>query len=372
MSISKRKRIGLDARLAYRRGVGTYTANLILALAKIKPGHQFFIFNAPENLKNQVHNPSFNWIEVPFPNAAYYEQILLPRAARKSGVDFLHYTDNTATLFDPIPFVLTLHDMMHLRSMSDVRAHPSIKQRFLHLYKKWVVPRSIARARAILTVSEYSKSQIISLGGANPEQVRVTLEGVDRDLFKNERRKNTGLFKILVHGAADDRKNITNILKAAQRLVTMGRKFQMIVIGMDKTELGWTHYIQDVLDLQIGAYVEWVGPIPLDMLNNVYAESDLFLYPSRMEGFGLPVLEAFACGVPVVTSNTTSLPEVAGKAALLVDPEDPEAIARAVVKIMDDPRFRERFIREGLIRSKEFTWEKTARETSEVYEQVRC
>jgi glycosyltransferase involved in cell wall biosynthesis len=106
-------------------------------------------------------------------------------------------------------------------------------------------------------------------------------------------------------------------------------------------------------------------------LNQVYAESDLFLYPSLLEGFGLPVLEAFVCGVPVVTSNSSSLPEVAGDAALLVDAQNPEAIAKAVRQVMEKPALCRRLVARGFERSKQFTWEKMARETLKVYEGVR-
>ncbi|HTC19730.1 MAG TPA: glycosyltransferase family 1 protein, partial [bacterium] len=123
--------------------------------------------------------------------------------------------------------------------------------------------------------------------------------------------------------------------------------------------------------LGIGNQMEWAGNVPSEMLTHVYAEADLFLYPSRLEGFGLPLLEAFACGVPVIASNTTSLPEVAGDAALLIDPESPQAIAKAVKQMMEKPALRRRYIQRGLKRAKLFTWEKTARLTLKVYEEEK-
>jgi glycosyltransferase involved in cell wall biosynthesis len=367
---SKPLHIGIDARLAYRRGVGTYAANLILALSKIDRKNRYSIFNAPHALRSQISSSRFNWVTVPFSNAAYYEQVLLPRAAREQGVGLLHYTDNSATAIDPIPFVVTLHDTMHTRPLAQVRPKATFRNRLVDGYKKWSIARSAPRAKAVLTVSEFSKSQILAHMGIDGTKVFVTPEGVDRRLFQKASRKPSKLFKILAHGAADERKNIPNILKAVKILADQGKKFQVIILGMDEAELKCTNYMDQVVSLRIGSLLEWAGNVPFEMLSHVYAEADMFLYPSRLEGFGLPVLEACSCGVPVIASNTTSLLEVAGDAALLVDPESPQAIAKAMKQMMEKPVLRRRYIQRGLKRAKLFTWEKTARLTLNVYERV--
>lgn len=368
---SKPLHIGIDARLAYRRGVGTYTANLILSLEKADRKNRYTLFNAPDSLKKKLKNPRFHWVDVPFSNAAYYEQVLLPQAARARGVDFLHYTDNSATAIDPIPFVVTLHDTMHTRPLSQVRPQAAFRYRLVYAYKKWAIARSVPRARAVLTVSEFSKGQILKDMHLESEKVFVTHEGVDRGFFKKIPHRSSGLFKILAHGAADERKNIPNILKAMKILAGRRKNFQLVILGMDEAELKCTPYLEEEMNLELGNRVEWAGNVPFELLPLVYSETDLFLYPSRLEGFGLPVLEAFACGIPVITSNTTSLPEVAGNAALQVDPESPEAIAKAAARMMDKPALRRRYIQKGLNRAKQFTWEKTARKTLEVYEGMR-
>ncbi len=367
---NKSLHIGIDTRLAYRRGVGTYAANLILALSKIDRKNHYSIFNAPHVLRSQISSSRFSWVTVPFSNAAYYEQVLLPRAAREQGVQLLHYTDNSATALDPIPFVVTLHDTMHTRPLAQVRPKAAFRHRLIDAYKKWAISRSTSRAKAVLTVSEFSKGEILKNMKIDGTRVFVTPEGVDRRLFKKVSRKPSKLFKILAHGAADERKNIPNILKAVKILADRGKKFQVIILGMDEAELKCTNYMNQVVSLGIGNLLEWAGNVPSEMLSRVYAESDLFLYPSRLEGFGLPVLEAFACGVPVIASNTTSLPEVAGDAALLIDPESPQAIAKAVKQMMEGSVLRRRYIQRGLKRAKLFTWEKTARLTLKVYERV--
>jgi len=363
-------KIGFDARLAYRRGVGTYTANLLLALSRVDRKNHYTVFNAPESLRGQIPNPRFEWVELAFGNPAQYEQWLLPRAARERGLDFLHYTDNSGTTFTDFPYVLTLHDAMHVRPLSRVRPKPSLWYRLVYAYKQWSVPRSARAAKQILTVSQFSKQEIMRTTGVPEEKITVTLEGVDRKAFAQTRRKLTKLFKILVHGAADERKNLSNILKAAQIWKTKNLPFQILIVGMDEAELKSTHYLQDVIDLDLGSMLEWAGNVTHDILRAIYADVDLFLYPSRLEGFGLPVLEAFSSGVPVVTSNTTSLPEVAGNAAALVDPENPHDIAECVEKLYRKPALRKALVAKGLARAKQFTWEKTAQLTLPVYERM--
>jgi len=364
------KRIGIDARLAYRRGVGTYTANLVLALAQVDPLNEYFLFNAPDRLKSQINNPRFKFVEVPCQNAAYYEQVLLPKAAKAEGVQLLHYVDNSCSLFTDLPIVLTLHDAMYTRPLKAVRLKPTFRQRFIYAYKKWFIPKSAWFAKKVITVSAYSKERIVKATGVSAEKVTVTLEAVDHRLYQKSAHKPAGLFKIVVHGAADDRKNISNILKAAKLLASRKKSFQMLVIGMDKAELACTPYERQALELGLEPYVKWMGNVPAEKMIQTYHDEDLLLYPSRLEGFGLPVLEAFACGTPVITSNTTSLPEVAGKAALLVNPEDPADIADAVQKAMEKPALRKQLMERGLKRAKLFTWEKTAKETLSVYESI--
>jgi glycosyltransferase involved in cell wall biosynthesis len=360
--------IGIDARLAYRRGVGTYTANLVKALSRLDRRNRYTIFNAPEILRRESNSPRFDWVQVPYSNAAYYEQVLLPRAARNKGMDFLHYTDNSGTVLGRIPFLLTLHDAMYIRPLSQVRPRAGFRERLVDAYKKWAIPRSALSAGAVLTVSEYSKARILAHTGLASQKVFVVPEGVDRGSFRPKPRKPSGTFRILVQAAADERKNLSNILKAVEQLSAQVPGFRLTAVGMDREELKRSPHLREALPLEKKGFLEWAGNLSLENLKRAYAKADLFLYPSRLEGFGLPILEAFACGLPVVASNTTSIPEVAGNAALLVDPEDPRAIAGAVKRMMGDGELRRSFIRRGLRRVRDFTWEKTARGTLSVYE----
>lgn len=364
-------KIGIDARLAYRRGVGTYAANLIKTLLKLDLKNEYFIFNAPDFFKKQFRTARVQWVDLGLTNAALYEQWDLPAAARKRGIDFLHYIDNSATVFSSFPYLLTLHDVMYNRPLAAVRPHPTLRQSLIHFYKRMVIPYSVLRAKKILTVSEYSKTEIFEQLGVSPRKIHVTPEGVDRALFKPRRPTAPGReWKILIHGAADERKNVYRVFQAAWRWMKRGKKFQLFIQGMDEAELKCTDYLEQAELLGISPYIQWMGNVSREELAQSYAQVDLFLYPSLLEGFGLPVLEAFACGTPVVASNATALPEVAGNAALLVDPQSPEAIARAVEQVMTRPTLRKQLIARGLRRAREFNWEKTARLTLQAYEEL--
>jgi glycosyltransferase involved in cell wall biosynthesis len=259
---------------------------------------------------------------------------------------------------------------MYIRPLKAVRMKPSFRQKLVYAYKRWFIPKSAWFAEKIITVSTYSKEQIAKETKVPADKITETLEAVDHHLDKKTRHKSKGLFKILVHGAADDRKNLSNILQAVKLLASQKKAFQVLIIGMDKEELSYTLYERQALELGLEPYVKWMGNIPSEKLVEMYHGVDLLLYPSRLEGFGLPVLEGFSCGVPVITSNTTSLPEVAGDAALLVDPENPKAVAEAVVKLMEKPALRRQLVERGLKRAKLFQWDKTAKETLAVYESV--
>jgi len=362
-------KIGIDARLSYRRGVGTYVANLIQSLLKIDLNNEYYLFNAPDFFKKRFRAARIQWVDLGLTNAAFYEQWDLPRAAQKHGLDFLHYIDNSATVMSAFPYLLTLHDVMYTRPLSAVKLKPSLRQRFVHQYKKMVIPFSAIKARRILTVSEYSKQEIFQHFGISPRKIFVTPEGVDLIQFQRVKSHAIGReWKILVHGAADERKNIQGVFQAAWRWAKRGHRFQLMIQGMNEVELRSTHYVEQAEELGLSPYIKWMGNVAREDLAASYAQADLFLYPSLMEGFGLPLLEAFACGVPVVTSNTTALPEVAGKAAFLVNPEDPEEIAQAVKQVMTRPALRKRLIARGLKRARLFTWLKTAWLTLEAYE----
>ncbi len=365
-------KIGIDARLAFRRGVGTYVAQLIQALAALESRHQFFIFNAPEELKKRINQPSFDFIQIKKIQPAYYEQVQLPRLAQSLKLDGLHYVDNSAPIGGITPFVVTLHDTMFLRPLSEVRPRATWYQRLSDYYRKWVIPRGAKKARLVLTISQFSKNEIIEKLAISEKQIKVIAEGVDRSQFppRRFRTKRSKIPQLLIQGASDSRKNVATILKTLQWLKQRNYSMSLKVIGMDQKELQKTDYPRQAYQLGIASQVQWLGWVESSRLAQLYAESDIFVYPSKWEGFGLPVLESFACGTPVITSQTTSLPEVAGEAALLVDPESPESIGQAILKIIQHPAMRRHLVQKGFRRLRLFSWHHTACQTLLAYQEA--
>jgi glycosyltransferase involved in cell wall biosynthesis len=377
-------RIGFDARLAWRRGVGTYTANLLLALSRVDSYNDYFVFGAPPDLKKAIANKRFKYLDPAVEHVsrlfrslarhpAFYEQFWLPGMLLKHELDLLHYTDNSATVTADVPYVVTVHDTMFRRPLSEAYPRATFRQRLVDLYKKAVVPLAARNALAVLTVSEYSKKDIVKELRVPEERVFVTLEGVDREVFsppvrgvKNAGKKG-GQPVVLVHGAEDERKNVFNILKAASILLKKGRPVTVMILGMDEKSLERCGVARHIREWGLTPYLQPMGYVSGKLLPETYRRADVFLYASRWEGFGLPVLEAFACGVPVVASNATSLPEVAGEAALLVNPEKPGEIADAVERVIAKPAAARALVRKGFARVKQFTWDRTARMTIDVY-----
>ena len=177
----------------------------------------------------------------------------------------------------------------------------------------------------------------------------------------------TGSF-ILFVGNISPRKNILALLQAFNKLKKRGIKHKLVIAG--KKDQRYEQVLKTLNELNLGGEVIFTGYVPEEDLPKLYNAADLFVYPSLYEGFGLPILEAMACGTPVVASNVSSLPEVAGDAGLLVNPQDVDALTNAMYKVLTDDKLKESLIDKGLERAKFFSWEKTARETLEVYKEV--
>jgi glycosyltransferase involved in cell wall biosynthesis len=232
----------------------------------------------------------------------------------------------------------------------------------------------MAGADRIIADSEYTKADIIRFYSISEEKVDVVHLGVDEQRGPQESSETQAVLErygicspYLLHvGRVEKKKNLCRTLEAfASIKKRLTDPIQIVLAGSPGPGGEEVFEVIDRLDLK--ADVRLVGYARPEDLAALYSEATVFLFPSLYEGFGMPILEAMACGTPVLTSNVTSLPEVAGDAALQVDPLDVESIAQGLLRLLEDPRLREQYIRKGFERIKEFTWEKTARETMAVY-----
>jgi len=254
------------------------------------------------------------------------------------------------------PSVVTVHDLIPLIIKSERKSS-------FNFYFKFMM-KMAKRASHFIANSKSTKNDLIGLLKIPERKISVTYLGVDHKKFFPLKKKKHKKFIIGYVGGLGKRKNVEMLLKVAKKLENEN---VLIKIAGKGPQLNKLTRIKNQLNLK---NVEFVGFIPENELNEFYNSLDLFIFPSLYEGFGLPVLEAMACGVPIIASNTSSLPEIVGGAGILVDPNGTDEIAEAVERVMKDSSLREKMAKRGLERAKTFSWEKTAKETLKVYERI--
>jgi glycosyltransferase involved in cell wall biosynthesis len=372
--------VGIDGRFLHvRRGIGNIVHNLVEALARLPAPPELHIY--VQGLSGLDVPPAKGPVQFrAVPHAPYllWEQLLVPRAAARDGVDLLHSPANTGPLWIPAGMtqVVTVHDVMFSLPPTRVGRSPSAYQRLGRRYRRAVVPRVARRAAAVITDSEHSLADVGQVLGVAAERihlVRPAAGGEFRVLEAEEVRRSlppavpAEARYALVLGAVDPRKNTALVLEAFARFRDSGsHDHRLVLAGLDR--LAEAALRRRASELGIASQVTPLGFVTPAELVALYNGASMFLYPSRYEGFGLPVLEAMACGTPVVASCTTSIPEVAGSAAILVEPTDLDALVRAMRLVAEHEPTRRRLREAGLRRAAAFSWDRAARETLAVYE----
>jgi glycosyltransferase involved in cell wall biosynthesis len=375
-------RIGIDARFLTHPQVGgfkTYTANLLRVLPAVdqRNSYVFYVDRPPELSLRYGPNVTVRVVPgtAPLVGMPLREQLSLARHASRDRLDLFHAPAATAPLQLPCPLIVTLHDMFWARPPA---AGASVRRRLMDRYYQ-IVPRLAARRAArLLTISQAAKDTIVRALGVGPEQVQVTHLGfglafraLPQEVARaalGERLGAAGPF-VLAIGSADPRKNLPALLAAYAALpAELRERFELLIV--------WTHQrlaaatAAEAERLGVGQRVRFLSGVSDEELALLYSAAELFAFPSLFEGFGLPPLEAMACGTPVVASNGSSLPEIAGDAALLVDTSDPACIAAALARLLGDRQLRETMRARGLCRAAGFSWLDCARSTVAAYEEV--
>ena len=370
--------IGIEAQRLLRphkHGMDIVALETIRAMAG-QPQHDFVVLVKPDTDRACLPvAPNIRVVAVaggPYP---VWEQYALPNAARQHGIDLLHCTANTAPVRAPVPVVLTLHDIIFLEKAI---VGGTAYQRFGNLYRRWNVPRVVKTARQIVTVSNYERQRILEHLGLEPNRV-ITVPNAVSQQFRllndpaqlaavRERFGLPGEF-IFFLGNADPKKNVPNVLRALALLKQ--RKELTLPLVMANVSVA---YVTGVLaEIGCPALLEDMilcGYIPNPLLPAVYNAATIFLCPSLRESFGLPILEAMACGTPVLTASTTAMPEVAGNAALLANPALPEEMAAKIDNMLTSNALLANLRQKGLERAALFSWASTAAQLIRVYEQA--
>lgn len=369
--------IGIDAHAigAQQGGNETYIRNLIRALAALDADNRYTIYLANAQAAAEWQNgfvaqhPNFSVRLLPPPTPLVRVPVFLTYELRRRPVDVLH-VQYTAPPFCPAPVVATIHDLAfeHL---------PETFTRRGSLQLKLTVRRTARRAARIATVSEYSRQDLLRTYRLAPEKVVTTYNGIEPHFTAQPRaadeaaqvRQRFGIARgfLLAVGSLQPRKNLERLIRTYARLRREQPDFapQLVIVGR-KLWLAESIFAE-VSRQPWASDVILTGYVGDDDLPALYRTASAFVYPSLFEGFGLPPLEAMACGTPVITSNISSLPEVAGSAALLIDPLNEQELAAALQRILNDQPLRARLRAEGVRQAAKFTWRDAAEKTLQLY-----
>jgi glycosyltransferase involved in cell wall biosynthesis len=376
-------RIGIDARFLTHPqpgGFRTYTTHLVRALARVDSENEYVLYvDRPWSESTGDFPPNFQVRAVTATvtglGQIWREQVLLARSAVRDRLDVFHAPALSAPLSIHSPLVVTVHDMIWYSGSPAASGGASLRRHLMWWYYRAVPQRAIRRAQALITVSRSAERDILDVFPFVRGRIFVTYEAAGSGFVPahdpervGEVRRRYGLPDeyIMAFGSADPRKNVWTLVDAYSRLPEALRaRWPLVVI--------WAHLrlreavTRQVEDLGLRGRVLLLRDVPDRDMPVLYNQARLFIFPSRQEGFGLPLLEAMASGTPVVAADNSSLPEVAGDAALLIDASDPDAMAGAVSCVLTDPVVRADLVGRGLARARLFSWERCARETLAAY-----
>ncbi|MCX6279500.1 MAG: glycosyltransferase family 1 protein [Bacteroidetes bacterium] len=378
-------KIGIEGQRLFRskkHGMDMVALELIRNLQKIDLANEYFVFIKPDE-DDGVLRETGNFHIVKLEGGFYplWEQVALPRAALENGCQILHCTSNTAPVKTSIPLVVTLHDIIYMESgyLKILNGSGTPYQKFGNAYRRLIVPQVIKKSRKIITVSHFEKNRIGEFFGMKGDpRLTAVYNGVS-EYFKPVADKET-LLKVrqkyhlpdryfFFLGNTDPKKNTQGTLKAySDFLKQTGSDINLVMLDYDKVELD--KILAEIGDPSLINRIVLTGYVVNTDLPAIYSQCEVFLYPSLRESFGIPMLEAMACGVPVITSNTSSMPEVSGNAGYLIDPFKPAEITSALVEITGNPELKTQLISKGLEQAQKFSWKAMAENVLGIYREV--
>ncbi|HET7872806.1 MAG TPA: glycosyltransferase family 1 protein [Terriglobales bacterium] len=365
-------KIAYDLRRIKNPGIGRYMKCLVEAVLARAPEHEYLLIVPPEGV--EIDRQSNAQVEVVCCSLKYYsvrEQIELPWILRRHRIDLFHSPHFNLPLASSCPMIATLHDVIFLACPEDL---PS---RLGRTYYRGMMEATVRRAKRIITVSEFSKRDIHRCLHAESAEIDVVHSGVDPYFTRVDDpiaiQEVLGRFGIrgdyvFYTGIYKPRKNHAVLMRSFARLLAKGANAQLVLGG--PLEEGKKELRALATDLGIGERVLFTGLVSDGELRVLYSAGRVYACPSLYEGFGFTVLEAMACGTPVVSSSETSLPEVAGSAALYADARNTEEFGAALYQSFTDSNLRERLIKAGKANVKRFCWTRAAEQTLQVYERV--
>jgi glycosyltransferase involved in cell wall biosynthesis len=373
-------KIAIDIRRMRSFGIGTYIRNVVRTLGQIDQRNEYVLVGMPERLREVGDLPA-NFVNAPLPwredaSRSFFE---FARVVRQHRCELAHVPHLFwRPRYMPCPYIVTVHDLL---TYMKPRPNGSIFRKLFHSY---LTKRALTGARRIMAVSNFTKSEVTRYFGIPAERIEVIYNAID-DRFQRghateaERQLIAERYQVnypflLYAGNIKPQKNVLRIIEAFSALkATLAKEGQfpdlkLIIIGDELSK--HPDLRRMVIKSGVPQDVRFLGFVPIDVLRIFYDTAKIFVFPSLYEGFGLPPLEAMAHGTPVVTSNTSSLPEVVGDAAVLVNPENVFEIMRALHRVLLDQPLREKLKQRGYEQAARYSWEESVRRIVEIYEEA--
>ncbi len=372
-------RIGIEVQRIFRKkkhGMEVVALELIRQLQQLDKVNEYILFARNDEDRDCVAvTPNFDVRTIRSFGYASWEQVKLPKALKRYGIDFLHATCNTAPIASSVPLILTLHDIIYLENLN---FRGSAYQNFGNIYRRFVVPKVVERSNMIITVSEFEKKVIMDRLNVSEDRMKVIPNAVsekylriaseaEKDSFRQQHQLPDAFLMFL--GNKAPKKNTRNVILAYLAYCSATNDpLPLVVLDYQKVLLEALLYRLDKHSM-IRHFI-FPGYIHSDDMPLMYQCATAFLYPSLRESFGLPILESMAGGTPVITSSTSSMPEVAGDAAVLVDPFNTKSIAEGIGSLVSDMELMAKLRQKGFERVKLYSWERSARALMDVYDQT--
>jgi glycosyltransferase involved in cell wall biosynthesis len=380
-------KIGIEGQRLFREkkhGMDMVALELVKELQQIDHENEYYIYIKPDVDSDCLKGTdNFHIVELDGGSYPAWEQSALPKAAHSDGCQLLHCTSNTAPLNPKMPLVVTLHDIIYmeksyLRILTDKGTN---YQKFGNVYRRYIVPRIMKRADKIITVSNFERKRIGDFfglpesddrlvaiyNGVSRHFVRVTDEGF-LNRVKAQYKLPDNYFFFL--GNTDPKKNTKGVLKAFSDFRKQNDEdYVLVMLDYDRDEL--KKLLNEINDPELENHIHLTGYVVNTDLPAIYTLCKIFLYPSLRESFGIPMLEAMKCGVPVITSNTSSMPEVSGGNAYIVDPYDPAQITKGMFELLGDKNLRKDLVKKGYQQAEKFSWRAMAEQVLALYQEIK-
>ncbi len=373
------KRIGIDARFygPVGKGLGRYTQEIVDNIIKNDPLNEYVIFLRRENFNDfKTDNAKVKKVLADFRWYGFKEQIIFPFLISLERLDLIHFPHFNVPLFCPVRFIVTIHDLILIKfpTQRATTLAPMI-YKIKNFFYRIVITNAVKRARRVLAVSEYTKKEIIKQFKIKSEKIIVTYEGVaDLARGKAENRDSGNVLAkyqitrpfLLYVGNAYPHKNLEGLIKVFSLINSQRKDLSLVLVGKDD-------YFYSRLKkyaLNFSASIIFPGYVPDQELKILYSKAFVYVFPSFYEGFGLPALEAMAFGLPVVSSNKTSLPEIFGTAAVYFNPEDEAEMKEKIESVINNEELRQDLRNRGPEQVKKYSWSECARLTLEAYKTI--